>query len=160
MKLNGGVVWCLVLLCGCAYFAERPPRAEPHNPDIVQFRLVEDKESPDTVPMKMMGKDDTLHVSKQVLLNALDVESAKATRERHTGFASILLNFTRDGWKKFAEITEKNVGRRLAIVVNGQLVSAPVIRSRVAGGGAVITGGFTMMEARELANAINTNAAR
>jgi preprotein translocase subunit SecD len=160
MKLRACLVCGLVFVMGCAYFAKSSPPVAPKNPDLLQFRLVEEKEGPDTVAMKVMGKDETLNVNKQVLLNALDVESAKATRERHSGSPGLSLNFTRDGAKKFAEVTAKNVNRKLAIIVDGQLLSAPVIRSRVEGGKAVITGSFTMKEAQELASAINANVAR
>jgi len=160
MKLRACFVCGLIFVMGCSYFAKSSPPVAPKNPDLLQFRLVEEKEGPDTVAMKVMGKDETLHVNKQALLSALDVRSAKATRDRYRDSAAISLSLTQEGAGKFGEITAKNINRRLAIVVDGQLVSAPVIRSRVEGGEAVITGSFTMKEAQELASAINANVAR
>jgi preprotein translocase subunit SecD len=145
---------------GCAYFAKPSPPVAPKNPDLLQFRLVEEKEGPDTVAMKVMGEDQTLHVSKQALLNALDVRSAKATRGTPGHNTAVSLSLTREGAKKFDEVTAQNVNRRLAVIVDGHLMSAPVIRSRVEGGTAVITGSFTMKKAEELASAINSNVAK
>src|SRR5205823_6911161 len=55
---------------------------------------------------------------------------------------------------KFGEITRENVGRRLAIVLDGALYSAPVIRSPIETGRGQITGQFDQKEASELANAL------
>ena len=160
MKRRACLVCGLVFVMGCAYFAKPSPPVAPKNPDLLQFRLVEEKEGPDTVAMKVMGKDETLHVNKQALLNALDVRSAKATRDRYSYSPAISLSLTREGTKKFGEVTAQNVNRRLAVIVDGQLMSAPVIRSRVGGSKAVIGGSFTMKEAQELASAINANVAK
>jgi len=159
MKLSACVACGLVLLGGRASFAKQPAPGKSKNPDVLQFRLVEDKEGPDTVAMKLKGKDETLHVNKQVLLNALDVESARATHDAVRGTPNISLNFTRDGAKKFAEVTAKNVNRKLAIIVDGQLLSAPIIRTAIEGGKAIIEGDFKLKEAQELVHAINGSAA-
>jgi len=55
----------------------------------------------------------------------------------------------------FGKVTGENLGRRLAIVLDGKLYSAPVIQSPITGGRAVITGQFTMSEAFDLANAMD-----
>jgi len=160
MKLRACLACGLAFVMSCAYLAKPSPPVAPKNPDLLQFRLVEEKEGPDTVAMQVKGKNETLHVNKQALLNALDVRSAKATHATPGHYPAVSLSLTREGTKKFGEVTAENVNRRLAVVVDGQLVSAPVIRSRVEGGKAVITGSFTIEEAQELASAINTNVAR
>lgn len=70
----------------------------------------------------------------------------------------VLLNFNREGADLFDEITANNVGEQLAIFLDGELMSSPTIRERIGGGTAVISGGFTPAEARELAQNLNFGA--
>lgn len=69
----------------------------------------------------------------------------------NTGFPDVNLVLDKEGARIFEEVTGRNVGKRLAIVLDGVVKSAPVIRERIPGGKAQITGKFTMEEARELA---------
>jgi len=66
----------------------------------------------------------------------------------------VALRFDGVGAKKFGEITEANVGHRFAIVLDGVIFSAPVIRSAIYGGNAQITGNFTEEQARNLASVL------
>jgi len=63
----------------------------------------------------------------------------------------VLIKFDSAGAKLFGEITKNNVGKRLAIVLDNNVYSAPVIREAIMGGEAQITGNFTMEEAKDLA---------
>ena len=56
--------------------------------------------------------------------------------------------------KRFGEVTRNNIGQRLAIVLDGQLYSAPDIQSAIETGNGQITGHFTPEEAQELANVL------
>jgi preprotein translocase subunit SecD len=62
------------------------------------------------------------------------------------------------GAKIFEDLTAENVGRRLAIILDGTVYSAPVIRARIAGGRAQITGNFDIKEARDLAIVLRAGA--
>ncbi|MCM8785369.1 MAG: protein translocase subunit SecD [Candidatus Omnitrophica bacterium] len=75
-----------------------------------------------------------------------------------TGFPDVNLVLDKEGAKIFEEVTEKNIGKRLAIVLDGVIKSAPQIRERIPEGKAVITGKFTMDEARELAIVLRSGA--
>ncbi|MCS7049666.1 MAG: protein translocase subunit SecD [Verrucomicrobiae bacterium] len=66
----------------------------------------------------------------------------------------VLLEFDSEGADIFARITRANVGRQLAIVLDGELYSAPVINEEIVGGRAQITGQFTRAEASQLANVL------
>jgi beta-lactamase regulating signal transducer with metallopeptidase domain len=66
---------------------------------------------------------------------------------------------TPDGTRAFAALTRDNVGKRIAILIDGQVVSAPVVREAITGGKGQISGAFTEAEARDLAERI-TAAAR
>ncbi|MGE4193470.1 MAG: protein translocase subunit SecD [Pseudodesulfovibrio sp.] len=63
----------------------------------------------------------------------------------------VSLTFNTRGAKVFTDLTTENVNKRMAIVLDGKVYSAPVIRERIAGGSASITGNFTREEARDLA---------
>jgi preprotein translocase subunit SecD len=67
-----------------------------------------------------------------------------------TGRPQIAFELTAEGAALFAQITAANVGRQLAIVLDGQLQSAPVIRETITAGRAVISGNFTDQQAKEL----------
>ncbi len=68
------------------------------------------------------------------------------------------IDLTSRGGKVFATLTENNVGRRMAIVLDGNVKSAPVIRERILGGSAQISGSFTHEEASDLAIVLRVGA--
>jgi len=70
----------------------------------------------------------------------------------------VSISFTSEGADLFESLTENNVGNRIAIFVGGELISAPVVNQKIAGGQAQITGNFTVEEAQELARDLNTGA--
>lgn len=74
------------------------------------------------------------------------------------GTPEIRLEFTTEGSKAFAKVTEQNVGKRLAIVLDGKVMSAPVITEPILSGGAQITGRFTFDEAKLLTSVLNSGA--
>src|SRR5437868_4120553 len=78
--------------------------------------------------------------------------------ESHAYFGNegwtVQLKFDSDGAKKFGQITEQNKGHRFAIVLDGVIQSAPVIRDAIYGGDAIITGKFDEKEARGLASVL------
>ena len=76
-----------------------------------------------------------------VQLDGDDVASANIMSDPMTGRPEIMLEFTRKAAERFADLTERSVGRRLAIAVGGTINSAPVIESRIAGGRARISMG-------------------
>jgi preprotein translocase subunit SecD len=89
----------------------------------------------------------------------------KATLESNPnvpGDWAVALQFNKEGADLFAKITKENVGRRLAIFLDGNIMSMPVIREEIAGGKASISGGFMgsagLKEAKELVNNLNLGA--
>lgn len=70
----------------------------------------------------------------------------------------VLLNFNSEGADLFEKITSENVGQMLAIFLDGQLISTPVIREAIPGGVATISGNFTAAEARDLVRNLNFGA--
>ena len=70
----------------------------------------------------------------------------------------VAMTFDSRGARIFERVTSESVGRRLAIVLDGKVQSAPVIQERIGGGRAVITGSFTLDEARDLAIVLRAGA--
>jgi len=70
----------------------------------------------------------------------------------------VSLEFNAEGAKKFAEITKNNIGRRLAIVLDGKIQSAPRIKEAIPTGEAVITGRFSVEQAQDLAIILRVGA--
>ncbi len=71
---------------------------------------------------------------------------------------SVLLFFNEEGKKIFADVTTRNVGKRFAIFLDGQIISDPVIQTPIVDGVASITGGFSIEEAKKLAQRLNEGA--
>ena len=74
------------------------------------------------------------------------------------GAPQVNIEFDSEGGDMFAEITDRLVGKPLAIFVGGELISAPNVNEKISGGAAVITGQFNLQEAMQLANDLNTGA--
>lgn len=72
--------------------------------------------------------------------------------------AQVAVKFDAEGSKLFAKITKENIGKPLAIFLDGQVISAPIIQTEIPNGEAVITGNFTPNEARELVRNLNLGA--
>lgn len=70
----------------------------------------------------------------------------------------IRVDFNSEGAKLFGNITDNNIGKQLAIFLDGQLMSAPVIQDRIDNGTAIISGNFTAQTAKELANNLQLGA--
>ena len=74
------------------------------------------------------------------------------------GQAVVSFKFNSLGGKKFGEATRDNVGERLAIVLDNEVISAPVIQTAIMGGSGVITGNFTVKSANDLALLLRSGA--
>lgn len=74
------------------------------------------------------------------------------------GGAVVSFKFDNVGGRKFGEVTKNNIGRQLAIVLDNEVISAPVIQSAIMGGSGVITGNFTSEDANELAMLLRSGA--
>jgi len=72
--------------------------------------------------------------------------------------AVVVVNFNSQGAKLFSDITSANVGRQLAIFLDSNVISAPVIQEKITDGTAVVSGNFTPQSAKELATNLNLGA--
>lgn len=100
---------------------------------------------------------DPLLVKREPELTGKYIEDAYVGYD-NSGFPDVNLVLNKEGAGLFEEITSRNVNRRLAIVLDGVVRSAPVIRERIGGGKANITGRFSVEEARTLAIVLRAGA--
>lgn len=95
----------------------------------------------------------------QTNLTGKDLKSSQVVFDNTTGGApQVQLNFTPGGSKLFAEITKRNVGKPLAIVLDDQVIEAPTVNQEIVQGTAVITGSFDSDAAKALAIQLNSGA--
>ncbi len=86
------------------------------------------------------------------------LKTASVQFDQNTGSAYVALTFDADGAKLFDDITKANIGKTLAIFLDGQIISAPTIQTEITGGQAVITGNFTPVQAKALASSLSYGA--
>ncbi|MBR6467835.1 MAG: protein translocase subunit SecD [Desulfovibrio sp.] len=92
----------------------------------------------------------TICVERDAMLTGEDVSDARPAFDSMNQ-SYVALNFNSRGATVFERVTAENVGKRMAIVLDGKVYSAPVIRERIGGGRASISGSFTTSEAQDLA---------
>ncbi len=100
-------------------------------------------------------------ISKTVLMDQNDLQTSTVVTSSPAtsnvpGRPEIEVIFTPKGRTRLTEITRHNLNKRLAIIIDGRLMSAPVIKSEISGGKAMISGDFTAQEATALSNLINS----
>ncbi len=99
-----------------------------------------------------------LLLKKQAALTGDLLSDAKVSIDTRFSEPYVSLSFNADGAKRFEEVTAANVKKRLAIILDNTVYSAPVIQERIAGGNAQITGSFTMEEAKDLSIVLKAGA--
>jgi preprotein translocase subunit SecD len=97
-------------------------------------------------------------IKKRTLLTGAHLTDAKVQIDSQYNEPYVSIDFDKKGGRDFARITEANVKKRLAIVLDDKVYSAPVIQEKITGGKARITGNFTTEEARDLAIALRAGA--
>jgi len=75
-----------------------------------------------------------------------------------SGKPEVGIEFDSEGAKNFAQLTKENIGKQIAIFLDGQVISAPTVQTEITDGKAVITGNFSLDEAKKLAQRLNEGA--
>ena len=130
---------------------ERAVKEAPPEGDEVLYQRRVDKET-------RQERRTPYVVVKKTLLTGADLATARVSIDQNTSEPYVSVEFTPAGARAFSELTEANVGRRLAIILDGNVHSAPVIRERIPSGQAQITGGFTSEDATDLAIVLRAGA--
>lgn len=105
------------------------------------------------------GNDNQLFaVNKKVLLTGAYIIDAKVTFDKYTERPNVEIEFDKEGAILFKFITGNNIKKRLAMIFDGEVYSAPVIQTTITGGHAILTGNFSDQEAKILAICLRQGA--
>ena len=97
-------------------------------------------------------------VEKRVLVSGADLTDAQPGFDQRTNEPVVNFRFNTSGARKFAQVTQENVGKPFAIVLDNEVISAPVIREPILGGSGQISGSFTVESANQLAVLLRAGA--
>jgi preprotein translocase subunit SecD len=97
-------------------------------------------------------------IEKRVVVSGADLTDAQAAFDQRTSEPIVTFRFNSSGARKFAQATQENVGRPFAIVLDNEVISAPVIREPILGGSGQISGNFTVESANDLAILLRAGA--
>ena len=97
-------------------------------------------------------------VSKRIILSGDNLVDAKPTMNSQTNETVVSFSLDRVGAKKFGKATSTSVGKQLAIVLDGKIISAPSVREPIIGGSGQISGNFTFQSATDLALLLRSGA--
>ena len=126
----------------------------------LSFRFITDQDSSDFGSEKMFFEDGSEEaiVSKRIILSGDNLIDANPRMDTQTNQTVVTFSMDRLGTKKFAKATIDGVGKRLAIILDNKIISAPVIREAITGGNGQISGDFTFQSATDLALLLRSGA--
>lgn len=135
----------------------------------MEFRMVDTTVPPDQAQQGRVPPDSEVLMSstspkipyvikKQVLVSGGDLTDAQPGFDQRSGEPIVSFRFNTSGSRKFAQATSENVGQPFAIVLDNEVISAPVIREPITGGSGQISGNFTVQQANDLAILLRAGA--
>jgi preprotein translocase subunit SecD/SecD/SecF fusion protein len=129
------------------------------------FQMVDSSATPgpiaplgDVVLPMADGSGQTLTLFSNVAVDGADLESAQASTDPQSGQWVVNFSLNARGAREFADTTTQNVGKLFAIVLDGKIIEAPVIREPITGGSGQISGNFTPQSATDLALLLRAGA--
>jgi protein-export membrane protein SecD len=127
----------------------------------LQFRLIEVSMTPEEAVRGqppahaevLYGRGDRkpYMVYKRPVLTGRDLVDAQAAFDQRTSNAVVSFRFNAEGARRFGQVTQENVGKPFAIVLDNEVLSAPIIREPILGGTGQISGAFTFEQASDMA---------
>ncbi|MGB5864396.1 MAG: protein translocase subunit SecD [Sulfitobacter sp.] len=124
----------------------------------MSFQMVAPAAGPGVSMLPMSDGSGVIAVRDAVALSGDHLEQAAAAFAPDTGMPMVTFGFDRQGATAFADITAANVGRQFAVVLDGKVLTAPVIQQAIPGGNGQITGNFTAEEAQTLSVLLTSGA--
>jgi preprotein translocase subunit SecD len=135
----------------------------------MEFRMVDTTVPPDQAQQGRVPPDSEVLMSstspkipyvikKQVLVSGGDLTDAQPGFDQRSGEPIVSFRFNTSGSRKFAQATSENVGQPFAIVLDNEVISAPVIREPITAGSGQISGSFTVQQANDLAILLRAGA--
>ena len=124
------------------------------------FRFVVQNDEPSFGSEKLLFEDGSEEaiVSKRIIISGENLLDAKPKMDNQSNQTVVQFTLDRVGAKRFAKATTSGVGKRLAIVLDGEIISAPVVRDAIVGGSGIISGDFTFQSATDLALLLRSGA--
>ena len=124
------------------------------------FRFVtsNNEDSFGTEKLKYEDSSEESMVSKRIILSGDNLLDAQPRMNNETNETVVSFTLDRVGAKRFGKATSTGIGKQLAIVLDGKIISAPVIRDTIASGSGQISGGFTFQSATDLALLLRSGA--
>ena len=124
------------------------------------FRFVtsSNEDSFGTEKLKYEDSEENAFVSKRIILSGENLLDAQPRMNNETNETVVSFTLDRVGAKRFGKATSTGIGKQLAIVLDGKIISAPVIRDTIASGAGQISGGFTFQSATDLALLLRSGA--
>ncbi len=124
------------------------------------FQYITSKSEESFGTQKLMFEDGSEEavVSKRIVLSGDNLIDAKPTMNSQTNETVVSFTLDRVGAKKFGKATGTGVGKRLAIILDGKIISAPQVREPIIGGSGQISGNFTFQSATDLALLLRSGA--
>ncbi|WP_435098632.1 protein translocase subunit SecD [Candidatus Pelagibacter bacterium nBUS_27] len=124
------------------------------------FRFVTSNEN-DRFGVEKLKYEDGIEeatVSKRIIISGDNLLDAQPQMDTQTNQTIVSFSLDRVGAKRFGKATSTGIGKQLAIVLDGKIISAPVIRDTIASGSGQISGGFTFQSATDLALLLRSGA--
>ncbi len=122
------------------------------------FRLVSDDKDFGSEKLTIAETGEELTINKRVVISGDNLIDAQPQFDTQSNQPSVSFTLDRLGAQKFGKITTQNVGKRLAIILDNEVISAPQIREAITAGSGNITGGFTFQDATDLALLLRSGA--
>ena len=123
----------------------------------LNFRLVSDNNEFGTDEL-ISENGEKLNISKRIIMSGENLIDAQPSIQNQNNEPTVSFTLDRLGAQKFGRATTDNVGKRLAIVLDGEIVSAPNINEPITSGNGMISGNFTFQEATDLALLLRSGA--
>ncbi len=125
----------------------------------LSFRLVtEESNDFGTESFILEETNEKISVSKRVILSGANLVDAQPKYDNINNQPIVTFTLDRLGSKRFGQATTKNIGKKIAIILDNEAISAPVIQDSITGGSGVISGSFTFQEATDLALLLRSGA--
>ena len=124
------------------------------------FRFVVQNDEPSFGSEKLLFEDGSEEaiVSKRIIISGENLLDAKPKMDNQSNQTVVQFTLDRVGAKRFGKATLSGVGKRLAIVLDGKIISAPIVRDAIVGGSGIISGDFTFQSATDLALLLRSGA--
>jgi len=148
----------IVIVIGTSFFGLRawsPFVRDLRAAVLFEVRLAEDQPAPGLREAKVSGSDRLVYLHEEVIVTNSDIAEAEVVRSGNSSQYGVAVKFIASGAEKMRAATENHIGKPVAILIDGQIAIAPVVRTPI-DTSAVISGNYTRAEAERIVNGIQS----